>query len=201
MWMLSGRSLAVAALPPGGRQEANPDRTVFYRTPENDAVNCLYFQLRLLGYTESYEAYRGQLPDEPQSLSLESLANLGRKLGFRLVPVKMTVSELAKVGAPVIVHFEESGIGNGRFLLFLGMDKTETSVALIEGAYALREEMARDEFRRKWTSYALIARPAIAWKQWVRRCAAALVVCCVGLWVARARKAPVPARVGDFRGK
>ncbi len=174
MWVLFGRSLAVAAKPPDGQQEVNPDRAAFYRTPENDAVNCLYLQLRLLGYTESYEAFREQLPDEPRFLSLESLADLGRKLGFRLVPVKMTVSELVKAKLPVIVHFEESGIGSGRFLLFLGMD--ETRVDVIDGSYVTFEQMSCSRFRRNWSGYALVGQPPFDWQVWLRRCAAVLAI-------------------------
>jgi hypothetical protein len=140
--------------------------------------------LRLLGYTESYEKFREQVPDEASSLSLESMANLGQKLGFRLVAVKMSLSDLAKAGVPVIVHFEEAGIGKGRFLVFLAMTETGTAVSLIDGANIWRMQMPRDEFRRKWTGYALIPRAGIDWELWARRGAATLVVLGAGAWLA-----------------
>src|SRR6516162_6944516 len=42
---------------------------VFFRFAENDGVNCLYLQLRLLGYDRSYEAFRAQLPQDSKSLT------------------------------------------------------------------------------------------------------------------------------------
>jgi len=183
--ILPDRPSVMAAQSLDGPQVKSLDWAAHYRTPENDAVNCLYLQLRLLGYTGSYAAFREQLPDEPRSLSLVSLANLSRELGFRLMPVKMTVSELAQARTPVIVHFEESEIGSGRFLLFLGMGKSETTVVLIDGAYLTFAEMPRDQFRRKWTGYALIARPFLAWKLWMRRSVTVLLVGGVGIWLAR----------------
>jgi Peptidase C39 family len=180
-WVLLGQAAGASAQPLGRQQET--DRAAYCRTPENDAVNCLYLQLRLLGYAESYEDFRKQLPDDPRSWSLQSLANQGRKLGFRLVPVKLTVSELAKAGAPVIVHFEEEGIGSGRFHLLLWMDNTW--VALIDGSYVTHAEMSRDQFRRNWTGYALIAHPPTPWSLWVRRGAAVLVLASAGIWLAR----------------
>lgn len=183
IWVLSGQSLVMAAQPLDKQQRESLDRVTYYRLPAKDAVNCLYLQLRLLGYTESYETFRSQVPDEGQSLSFESLANLGGKLGFQLVPAKKTVSELAKEKTPCIVHFEESGIGSGRFLLFLGINKAETKIDLIDGTYVTRVEMLCDDFRRKWTGYALIVRPSTAGSLWVPRCAAALVACGVMNWL------------------
>jgi Peptidase C39 family len=160
---------------PGGLEGQNLDPPPYLRTPGNDAINCLYLQLRLLGYTGKYAAFRAQFEDEPQSLSLKSLADVGRKLGFRLAPVTTGVSELSK-GAPGIVHLEENGIGAGRFVLFLRMDKGETNLALIDGTHVKFVTMPRDEFRRNWTGYALIAQPGIPWRISVRRWTTGLVI-------------------------
>jgi Peptidase C39 family len=181
MWGLPGRALGQSL---DGRQGENQDGIAYYRTPENDAVNCLYLQLRLLGYTENYEVFREQLPADPSSMSLDSMARVGQKMGFRLVPVKISLSDLAKAGAPVIVHFEQEGIGKGQFLLFLAMTESEYAFSVIEGRYIWRTQMPRDEFRRKWTGYALIPRPRIDWELWIRRGAAALVVLGAGAWLA-----------------
>jgi hypothetical protein len=183
--VFAGQTSFVTAQPRGGQQEGDRDQAAYFRDPENDAANCLYLQLRLLGYMESYETFRNQLPDKPRSLSLASLANLGQKLGFPLVPVKMNMSELTKAGTPVIVYCEANGIGRGSFLLFLGVNENETSVALINGAYVTREWMSRDQFRRNWTGYALIAHPSIAWELWIRRSATVLVVAGMGICLAR----------------
>jgi hypothetical protein len=150
-----------------------------FRMPENDAINCFYLQLRVLGYTESYEKFREQIADDPKSLSLASLADLGRKFGFRLMAAKMDFAELARADTPVILYFEEGEIGQGRFHLFLGIYDNGRSVSLINGAYVLHQYMPRDEFRRHWTGYALTARP-FAWGLWLRRSLAVLIVVVVG---------------------
>jgi hypothetical protein len=192
VWALPPPPPVVAGGPRDDRAGKTADGRAYYRIPAYDAVNCLYIQLRLLGYTESYEAFRAKVPEAPRSLSLASLGDLGGKLGFRLVPVQMTMSELANAGTPVLVHFEEAGFGSGRFLLFLGTDRTGSTVALIDGSHVTRVEMSRDQFRRKWTGYALIQRASTPRRSWVRRGAAALVL--AGLAVCLIRRARSPAR-------
>jgi ABC-type bacteriocin/lantibiotic exporter with double-glycine peptidase domain len=166
----------------GEQKEANFKQAAHVRMPERDAVNCLYLQLRLLGYKESYETFcGGRLLNETQSLSLKSMANIGQKLGFRIMPVKMTIAELAKTKAPVIVHFEESGVGSGRFLLFLGMD--ETRIDAFDGSYVTFMQISCDRFRRNWSGYALVARPPFDWQVWLRRCATILVIAGIAVWL------------------
>jgi len=169
--------------PPPGAGESG-SRAAFCRIPENDAANCLYLQLRLLGYRDSYDVFREQLPADPASLTLKEMAAIGRSLGFGHTPVKMTVSELVSTQSPVILHFESHGVNSGQFMLFLWMYDDETKVTLIDGAHVSFREMSRDEFRRSWTGYALIVRPPVDWGVWIRRSAATLV--CVGLcfWLA-----------------
>jgi len=201
----------VVAQPLKGKKGENLDRRACFRMPENDGANCLYLQLRLLGYTEHYERFSEELPAAKESVNLATLTQVGRKLGFRMAPVKMNVTELVDAGAPVIVYFEKGGIGRGQFHLFLGIDQTDTQVALINGAYVKREWMSRDQFRRGWTGYGLIARPGIDWELWTRRGATALVVFGAGVWLAlragnwsrsamlRTRRRPLNGKEMDLR--
>jgi hypothetical protein len=159
--------------------ENGPNQAAFCRAAEYDAANCLYLQLRLLGFQDNYDAFRAQLPADPASLTLKEMAAIARRLGFRHEPVKMTVSELVRAQSPVILHFESHGVNSGEFMLFLWMYNDETKVALIDGAHVTFKEMARDEFRRSWTGYALIGRPPFHWDVWIRRSAATLA--CAGL--------------------
>jgi ABC-type bacteriocin/lantibiotic exporter with double-glycine peptidase domain len=175
----------VAAQPAPEVQASAPEQTPYCRTPQNDALNCLYLQLRLLGYRETYEAFREKVAAEPGSLTLHSLATIGRQLGFRLAPVRINVTELANAGAPVIVHLEEGRLGSGRFALVLGMDKEQTSVGLVDGSRVTREEIPLVQFRRYWTGYALLPRASIAWEDWMRRGAVALALGGVSLWLLR----------------
>jgi hypothetical protein len=182
MWSLLGQSLVPATQPLRAQGQKDTDGSTWCRTPENDAINCLYLQLLLLGYTESYETFRQKVRGEPRSFNLKSLAELGRELGFRLTPVTTSVSELAQAGMPAIVHLEEHGSGTGRFLLFLWADKDETTIAVIDGSDVKFAQMPRDRFRRNWTGYALTAQPPISWELWLRRLAALGVICAAGLW-------------------
>lgn len=180
---LAGHAKVISADVGGGRQGEAADPIAYFRTAENDALNCLYLQLRVLGYQEDYEKFRERVAEEPQPLSLLTLVSLGGKLGFRLASVKMTFADLAKAKAPVIVHLEEREIGRGSFCLFLGMDQAQTSMLVIDGDYVVRTWMPRDQFRRDWTGYAVIARPSIAWGLWVRRSATALFLVVGGVAV------------------
>jgi predicted double-glycine peptidase len=193
-WVLSRQAPVAAGPPPTEEQGRNLlDRLAYYRTPENDAVNCLYVQLRLLGYAETYQAFCERLSVETQPFSLASLASQSRALGFPLVPVKMTISELAQVRAPAIVHFEEIGVSKGNFHLFLGAAEDGTSCLLIHGTHVTREWMPRDRFRRGWTGYALVPRSPFAWGLWARRITAGLIVMGLGTWFAGRMKSSLVA--------
>jgi ABC-type bacteriocin/lantibiotic exporter with double-glycine peptidase domain len=159
--------------------EESRSTAAFRRIPENDAANCLYLQLRLLGYRDGYDTFRNELPAGRASLTFKEMAAIGQRLGFRNTPVKLTVSELVSARMPVILHFESRGVKSGQFMLFLWMYEDETKVALIDGVHVTFTEMSRDEFRRSWTGYALIARSPVDWGAWTRRGAAFLI--CAGL--------------------
>jgi len=175
----------VTAQRPSAGEGGSSVRTAYFRKPENDAANCLYFQLRVLGFRENYETFSQKLPDETQSLSLASMAKIGEEFGFRLLPVKLTMSELASVGSPVIVHYEDRGIGSGQFMVVLGMDKDQTIVDIIEGGFVTHCQMPQEQFRRHWSGYALTAQPTSAWELSVRRLAAALIGVVGSGWLAR----------------
>jgi len=113
-------------------------------------------------------------------LTLGEMATIGKTLGFRLTSVKMTVSELASAKTPAILHFESHGVNSGQYMLFLWMYHDESKVALIDGARVSFKELSRDEFRRSWTGYALIAQPPVNWGTWIRL--SAVTVVCVGLY-------------------
>jgi hypothetical protein len=167
-----------------------PDSMAFWRSPRNDAANCLYVQLRLLGYDESYDSFRKWVPDAQQTFSLQEMAKLARNLGFRLQTRKLTVSDLAKLGSPAILHFEGSGIDRGNFCVFLGI--TDSSVVLVEGPNVTRMQMQREEFRRNWTGYALVAQRSRPWWCWGRRAAAVLVIVGCGGWFLYRGREPWP---------
>lgn len=133
-----------------------------WRRPERDGVNCLYLQLRLLGYTGTYEAIIAAVPGSTEQGSMARLAEAARRLGFDLVPAKLTVSDLSKLRTPPMVLFEEAGAGSGRFDLLLGFSEGEAH--LIDGRFITRHgRMPIDRFRRAWTGFALVPGPVSPW--------------------------------------
>jgi len=110
--------------------------------------------------------------DGSPSMTLKTMAKLGRRLGFPMRAVKLTVAELAAIEPPIVIHVEEGGIGSGRFMLVLGVG--EAGADLIDGSAMTYTQLSRDRFRRGWTGYALIdAGPP--WTLWARRAAAVVV--------------------------
>jgi len=196
--MIRNLTVALVIVGAGLGQAANADGAKednvwpgIYRKPANDGVNCLYLQLRALGYNERYDAFRARLPDSGVSLSLSELAQAGKRFGFRLVPLKLSLSELAQ-NTPAIVYFEEGGVGKGHYYLLVHIDEVNSAVAIVNGAYVTRNWMARDQFRRNWTGYALVARPSSPpWGSYSRRCAAGLAligaIAWFGRWLGRRR--------------
>lgn len=174
-------------LPHSGIASQNGDGC--YRTPEYDGMNCLYLQLRLLGYSLDYETYRKTLPTLPITVSLDSLANDADRFGVSLVPVKLTYIELTQSKQPIIIYFEEEALGNGRFMLFLSASPDQQHVELIESATIVHRRMTVDQFRRYWTGYALVPQHANKWNVWIRRVAALLVAGSVAaVLIPRSRK-------------
>lgn len=135
-----------------------------WRCPERDGVNCLYLQLRLLGWTGPYEEVVAAVPGGPEKASLAGLATAARQLGFTLVPTKLTVAEVARLPSPTLILWEDAQIGRGRFHLLLGLSASKAYV--VEGEFINRpEEMPIDRFRRGWTGFALVHRAGAGWSR------------------------------------
>jgi ABC-type bacteriocin/lantibiotic exporter with double-glycine peptidase domain len=164
--VLSILSVSVIPVTVGAAAPAPSEDGLLWRVPENDGVNCLYLQLRFLGYTESYESFRRLTPDGRRYQTMSALSVAAARLGYDLVPVRLTRHELEKLRAPVIAHLEGRGPASGQFGLVLGCYGNE--VALVEGGAVLRRVVPRDEFLRSWTRYALVERPR-AWPVVARR--------------------------------
>jgi hypothetical protein len=128
-----------------------------WRTREADGVNCLFLQMRLLGYPQTYQKFRNAIGDIHEFQDIASLAHLAEHNGVDLVPVKLKSSELLRIGYPVLVHVEPEGVNTGGFCLFLGGN--DHLIELIEGSSVRRIEMERERFLRIWSGYALVPRP------------------------------------------
>jgi ABC-type bacteriocin/lantibiotic exporter with double-glycine peptidase domain len=134
------------------------------RLPERDGINCLYLQLRLLEYSGTYETLLAAVPSRPERTSMAELGEAARHLGFNLVPARLTMGELSKMGAPTLVFMEEAGIGSGRFDLLLGFSEGEAH--MIDGTFmTCHGTMPIDRFRRGWTGFALVRELSSPWRR------------------------------------
>jgi hypothetical protein len=162
-----------------------------WRRPERDGVNCLYLQLRLIGYTGRYQEVVTAVPAAAERASLDGLARISRRLGFELVPAKLTVAELASLGSPTVILFDEPGLDGGRFHLLLGLSRDHAD--LVDGTLITRRPLtiSLDQFRRGWTGFALVARSRSPWPgRGLGASIGALAV--AGVWLTRrsARRRP-----------
>jgi hypothetical protein len=155
--------LAVVAIAPvGGVAGEVQQDSVRWRCPQRDGVNCLYLQLRMMGYNGNYEQLVTAMPGGVEQANLHELAQAAQRLGFPLVPVKASAAELAKAPLPVLVLCEGLGRDSGRFHLLLGFSPSK--VHLVDGAFITRYELISiDRFRREWTGFALIPQPRSRW--------------------------------------
>jgi hypothetical protein len=137
----------------GIAQEAQED--LIWRRPDYDAINCLFLQLRCLGYTATYQDYLAAVNKNivQRRPSLASLTLEADRLGYKLLPVQLTMSELESLQTPALVHLESTDEASGHFACVVRCSAKD--VILIDGAKATRETLSRDSFRRQWTGYVL----------------------------------------------
>jgi hypothetical protein len=161
----------------GGQADA-PTATALWRRPENDGRNCLFLQLRHLGYPGRYEDYLRAVADRPGLDQLGGLSAAAKELGYDLVTVRLTMAELERSRTPTIVHLEWQDRETGYFGLVVGFGRDDASdhVILIHGGMATVDAMPRDAFRREWGGYALVPPRESGWGPWIRRGTAALMI-------------------------
>jgi hypothetical protein len=171
-WYWSGRFAAMFVFlvigAASGAASAPSSDASLWRSPARDGVNCLYLQLRLLGYTGTYEKVVEAVPGGADWPSLGALAQAARRLGFDLVPVKLNMTELSSLRSPVVILFEDAELGHGRFHLLLGF--SPSTAHLVDGKLITRYEidMPMDQFRRGWTGLALVSRSNASWQgRWI----------------------------------
>jgi hypothetical protein len=159
----------------GGQADAPPAP---WRRAENDGRNCLFLQLRYLGYPGRYEDYLRAVADRPGLDQLSGLSAAAKELGYDLVTVRLTMAELERSRTPTIVHLEWQDRETGYFGLVVGFGRDDVGdhVILIHGGMATVDAMPRDTFRREWGGYALVPPRESGWGPWIRRGTAALMI-------------------------
>jgi hypothetical protein len=140
----------------GGTTEAGGEG--IWRRPDHDGVNCLYLQLKALGWPVRFETLENQLrrgrDHEPNNLL--DLKRAAQDCGARLVIRSCGPRELGALPMPAIVLFEEVR-GQKEFALLFRLDRR--GCGIVEGSTASLTEMPIDDFRRRWSGLALVPDP------------------------------------------
>ena len=145
-----------------------------WRVTTNDGLNCLFLQLRTLGYRGNYGDFCKRAAACHTTRDLASLARLSEDVGYPVSPRELTTSELGHLGRPAVIFIEHHGIGSGTFWLYLNGD--EGYVRVVGGPPMTWAEVSREEFERSWTRYALVPDPSHRGTMFLLRCTTGLVV-------------------------
>lgn len=118
-----------------------------WRSPTNDAGNCVYIQLRVLGRKVDYATVHGMFRDGSDHPSLVSIRDALRRFGLDTRIVRCAPTELARMPMPVITYLHGDREGGGFAIIHhVGEDRC----GLVIGATATLEEVSIDRFRRDW---------------------------------------------------
>lgn len=142
-----------------------------WRSPPNEAANCLYLRFATLGSPVEYARVREAVLAEGAPASLATLRAAARRCGLPMRIVRCGPDELTRMPKPVIVYMLGVRTG-GRFALLLNLGDEKSSV--IWGTTACIEEMTSDAFRRHFSRFALV--PETADDGWVYPVTGSLVL-------------------------
>jgi len=151
-WSASGATPVAASEPSLGAQDGLGE----WRTTSNDAVNCLYLQLAILGHPVEYARVRQAVFAKGDAVSLVALREAAGRCGLPMKIVRCGPDELRRMPKPVIVYMHGTRTG-GLFALLCSLD--DNKCGLILGATALIREPEIDKFRRDWSGFALVREP------------------------------------------
>jgi ABC-type bacteriocin/lantibiotic exporter with double-glycine peptidase domain len=165
-WSASGATPVAASEPSAGARDGPGE----WRTAANDAVNCLYLQLAILGHPVDYARVREAVFAKGGAVSMVTLREAAGRCGLPMKLVRCGPDELKRMPKPAIVYVHDTRSGGGFALLYSLNDER---CGLVSGvAYILQEEV--DKFRRDWSGFALVPEPP--GDGWLSAIAASLVL-------------------------
>ncbi len=150
-WSASGVTAVAASDPSFGARDGSEE----WRTMANDAVNCLYLQLAILGHPVDYSGVREAVFANGGAVSIVALREAAGRRGLPMRIVRCGPDELSRMPKPVIVYMHGRRTGGGFALLF----RFGETCGLIPGATACIEDVGIDTFRRDWSGFALVCEP------------------------------------------
>jgi ABC-type bacteriocin/lantibiotic exporter with double-glycine peptidase domain len=124
-----------------------------WRVGSNGAVNSLDLYYRILGTPIPRDKVRSQLAGSGGGASLVDLARASRAYGQSLRAARLSPARLSAIPKPVIVHLVDEENHGNYFVLY---EIYSNEYYLINSASVALEFLSSDEFRRRWSGYALV---------------------------------------------
>lgn len=171
--------------------KGNGDSSGIWRTPQHDAVNCLYLLLRLSDRQIEYTDVKESLRASEGQVSFAELRDAAGSLGQATELYQCGPDDLAGDRLPVISLIENPTGRGGVFVLLIGFDGSQWHY--INGATATIEEMPIDDFRRHWSGCFLARRSG--GNMWAMSIGGGMLVI-VGYWWLRVRPSSNRSHVG-----
>jgi ABC-type bacteriocin/lantibiotic exporter with double-glycine peptidase domain len=150
MSYLLGSPGAVGAQP-GVPAASTPEE--IWRAGTNDAVNSLDLYYRILGAPIPRDRVRSQLVGSGEGAKLSDLARASHVSGWSLRAARLSPARLSAIPKPVIVHLVDDEDHGNYFVLY---DISNNVYHVINSASVTLEFLSSDEFRRRWSGYALV---------------------------------------------
>ena len=173
---------------------------LIWRTPANDGLNSLFIQLKTRGMSQSYSDFCEQFPQGAHADSFAAMVEIAARFGYALAPARLSIRDLAGIRGATMVHLESCGPEAGQFAIFLGIDGG--SVNLVSGGSAEIEAMSLEQFRRRWSGYALAGAASPHWSR-LATSGAALVLSLIALravWHWARANSSLNKEIDDARG-
>jgi hypothetical protein len=151
---------------PGGARSVQPSLsgsqsdsfTEYWRTHENDGLTCLYVLLSLEGDTVNYADLRKEIMErgsDHDRTGMVALRQAGQHHGLNLDIRKCSIKEMTADHLPVIALTEEAQ-ETGAFVVVLWLAGDRCGI--LDG-YGRYNQVSVDDFRRRFTGYALVLQP------------------------------------------
>jgi ABC-type bacteriocin/lantibiotic exporter with double-glycine peptidase domain len=154
---ISGSLLMLIPLPMARADESagktGEDGT--WRMSTNDSLNCIDVYFAVMSHPVPRDRIKAELGDSREQSSLLDLRRASRALGFPLRIVRPSPSDLAALPLPAIVHMVDEGGQHGGYFLLINPKKNKFET--INCSSITIESMTAEEFRRRWSGFALVA--------------------------------------------
>jgi hypothetical protein len=120
-----------------------------WRTPDRDAVNCLYMLAKQCGLDCTYQDARKAFANDNPKRSLLNIRDASRALGLDASIYRCSSESLPSLRTPVIAHIEGSSSSEGTFSILLPYLRN-SDPTLINGATTQLVSVNADKLLRTW---------------------------------------------------